>query len=320
MYKPYGAEQYAFWSNTYQPSTSKSFRNSAFIFWERALFQRAASVNEIILPEEWNGNIYDFFKYVLYRGGYLVVFNNDKYGTIFQPCTLSGYNLYYQPTEVLVSNPALSNVGQLTIGENCELLKLTPDYIGIWDIITYYAEKLALLDGSLNMTFINSKIAYVVGAKNKSAAQALKSIMDKVSEGQATVVYDKTIECETDGKEPWTVFDRRSVKESYIGEELLRDFSTIMDSFDREIGIPTLPQEKKERMVVDEAKGKILDSISRASMWEECFNESAKRVNDMFGTGIKMVYKYKKFGSEENSKEEKKNADEDDSNGNVSVR
>ena len=44
--------------------------------------------------------------------------------------------------------------------------------------------------------------------------------------------------------------------------------------------------EKRERMITDEAKATQSDSQSRIKVWLECFNESAKAVNKMFGTDI----------------------------------
>lgn len=310
-YAPYEYGDITVGANTYQPSTSKSFNNLEYIYWERALFQRAASSMIFALPEEWKGKTKDFFQYVLFRFGYVVVFKKAEYGTIFQPCTLSGQDLYYQPVRALVSNPALPSGVDLKIGDNCEILKLTPDYTGIWDVVSYHAEKLALLGAAANMSAINSKIAYVLGAKSKSGANALKKIFDKINEGQSTVIYDTNIE--SDGSmdsEPFVAFDRKNIKESYLVDKILEDMRTVINNFDCEIGIPVLPQEKKERMITDEANGRIIDGMSRAIIWEETFNSSAKEVNEMFGTNIKVELRYKEVL--ENLRKDMKRRDGDD--------
>lgn len=309
-YAPFAYGDITVGANTYQPSTSKSFNNLEYVYWERALFQRAASSMIFTLPEEWKGKTKDFFQYVLFRFGYVAVFKKAEYGTIFQPCSLSGQDLYYQPVKVLVNNPAFPGSINLQIGVDCEILKLSPDYSGIWDVVSYHAEKLALLGSALNMSAINSKIAYVLGAKSKSAATALKKIFDKISEGQSTVVYDKAIENDSsvDG-EPFVAFDRKNIKESYLVDQILQDMRTVINNFDCEIGIPVLPQEKKERMITDEANGRIIDGMSRAIIWEETFNSSAEEVNKMFDTKIKVELRYKEV------LEEKRNGKEGDDNG-----
>lgn len=315
-YNPFPMGAIAAYENYYQPSTEKEINNLMFIYWERTLFQRAASSMKFSLPKEWKGSIHDFFVYCMFRFGYVATFKRSVHGFIFQPCTLSGYNIYYQPTNVLVSNPYMSNVGQMKIGKDCQLLKLSPDYMGIWDIIRVYSEQLSLLSASLNMQFINSRVAYILGAKNKAAANALKVIMEKVSKGQSTVVYDSALECGVGEETPFVAFDRRSVKESYVGDELLEALRTVMNNFDSEIGIPVLPAEKKERMITEEAKGRIVDGMSRATIWEETFNESAKNVNAMFGSNIKVEMRYKYMLEEDESEEE--GGEEDVSEGNDS--
>ena len=268
------------------PVTVKNFNNITFAFWERALFQRALSVLEIDLPEEWNGSIKDFFNWCLYRIGFVAVFYDKKFGLSFQPCALNGYDFYYRPTKAIVSNPSLL-FGSKTfrIGKDCEILKLTPDYMGIWDIIDYYAEKLSLLDNAINMSLINSKFSFILGAKNKSAGQAIKKIFDRINRGEPAIVYDKSIFNEGD-EDPWQFLDLNVTKEKYLTPLQLADMRTLLHNFDTEIGIPTLPIEKKERMIADEATSMQIDAESRSEVWLNTFNESAVAVNAKFNTNI----------------------------------
>lgn len=276
----------------YFPSQVKAYNNAAFKYWERSLFQRAQSV--IVadgMPDDWTGAPKDFFYWCVLAIGFCCVFDSDEYGLSFQPCTLSGYDFYYQPTRAIVSNPYLSE--EFTIGEDCELMRLTPDYSGITDIVTYYAEKLSCLDNAINMSLINNKFAYFLGARNKGMASALKKMLDKINQGEPAVIYDQRILNDTQDKDvPYQFFERQNLKQSYITTDQLQDFQTIINSFDAEIGIPTIPYQKKERMVEDEANSKTYDSISRATIWIETLTESAERVNSMFGTNISFHLRY----------------------------
>lgn len=278
----------------YNPSMVKSYNNQAFAFWERSLFQRAQSViKEEGFPDEWSGSVKDFFYYCMLSYGFVSVFQSDVYGLSFQPATFSGFNFYYQPTHVLISNPALKDALTLEIGTDTELLKLTPDYFGIRDIVSYYAEKLAVLDNAVNMSLINNKFAYFLGARNKGMAQALKKMLDKINRGEPAVVYDQRLMNDaTDKDVPYQFFERQNLKESYITSDQLQDFQTILNSFDAEIGIPTVPYQKKERLVTDEANSKTTDAISRLTVWIDTLNESAALVNRMFNTGIKFTRRF----------------------------
>ena len=269
---------------TYFPSMVKSYNNKTFAYWERSLFQRACSVIKADIPEEWQGTVKDFFFYCLFRFGYISIFDSPEYGNTFQPCTLKGFNWYYQPVSALITNPALNESLELEIGTSCEILKLTPDFMGIWDIISYYAEKLSTLDNAINMSLINNKFPFILGARNKVAGSALKKMLDKVNRGEPAVIYDmKLLNDQTDKTEPFTTWERaHSAKEEYITPEQLQDFQTILNSFDNEVGIPTVPYQKKERMVTAEAESRQMDSQSRATIWLECLNSSAEKVKKLY--------------------------------------
>ena len=92
--------------------------------------------------------------------------------------------------------------------------------------------------------------------------------------------------------EPWQQWSR-NVKESYITKDLLQDFQTILNNFDAEIGIPTIPYAKKERMVTSEAESRVLDSTSRSTVWINTLKSSLKEVNSMFGLNIDAELHYK---------------------------
>lgn len=298
-YYPLNYSQINAIEGTYNPSQVKAYNNKTFAFWERSLFQRACSIIDINLPEEWSGEVKDFFLYSLYRFGYLTVFNDKSYGTIFQPCTLNGRTVYYQPTECLVSNPAFKRSLRLNIGKDCELIKLTPDYQGVWDVITYFAEKLSNLDGAINMSITNAKVPYFIAAKNKAAAEAWKKALDKVNNGEPSIILDKLLTNDReDGDEPWQFLDI-DIQSKYLLAQELQDMQTILNAFDAEIGIPTVPYQKKERMVTSEAESRQIDSMSRSIIWYETLTSSLDKVNRMFPElNIEVSLRYKDTQSE----------------------
>lgn len=277
------------------PSQIKAYKNKSFAYWERALFQRACSVIDLEnLPPNWEGSTRDFLYYCLFRFGYVAVFDSDEFGLSFMNCTLEDYNFYYQPVNAKVTNPKLRR--DFKIGEDCEILKLTPDYMGVWDIITYSAEKLSNMDNAVNMSITNSKLGWMLFAKNKGIAEALKKAFDKINMGEPMVILDKMILDEDSNgtpTTPWQYFERKDIKSSYLLTEQLNDMQTILNNFDTEIGIPTTANiGKKERMVTAEAESKIIDSVSRSTVWLHTINSSLDVINEHFGTNIKAVLHY----------------------------
>lgn len=279
MYYPLNYECINNAAGLYAPSAIKAYNNVSFAYWERSLFQRACSTLKFTVP--WSGKVFDFFMYCLFRFGYIAISENDIYGKWFQPCTLSGYDFYYQPTRAIISNPDYN--ADLKIGQDCEILKLTPDYMGIWDIISFFAAELSELDNAINMSLVNNKFGFILGARNKTAAQAIKKALDKINSGEPAVIYDMSLlNDETDDAEPWQVWERGNLKDTYFTPEQLQDRMTILNQFDAEIGIPTIPYNKKERMVQSEAESRQYDAVSRVTVWINTLEESIKDINALY--------------------------------------
>lgn len=271
--------------STTQPNTYHNHNTYEYKYWVRSLLQKLwDSVLFEGMPEDWSGEVFDFFKLCLFARGYVVVFKDNEYGFVFQPCTLNGFNFYYQPTEALVANPGLNKT--ITLGQDGELLRLTPDYKGIFDIIDYYAEKLAEISKAIDMAIVNAKVPCVLSADNEAQAETLKKVYDKVQNGESLVIYKDEIYNDEiiPSKDMFNIWDREHLKDTYLTHDLLEDQKVLLDNFFQEIGIPTSVYEKKERLVSDEANISVLQSQARASTWIDCLNSSFEKINKMFNT------------------------------------
>lgn len=278
-----------------QPSTLKYCNSITYAYWQRSLYQRTISTIDFKgLPDTWEGSVRDFFYWCIFSYGYVGVFDSDQFGLSFQPGALNGFDFYYQPTEFIVANPKLSK--NFKIHEECELIRLCPDYRGIWDIISYYAMLLSALDSGINMSIINNKFAYLIGAKNKAAAESLKKIFDKINAGEPAVIFDNNLlPQDPDSKEePWSFLERSNLKQSYLTTDQLMDRSTLLSSFDAEIGIRSVPYQKKERLVTAEAESREQDSTARLEVWKATLDSSLELVNKMFNTKITAELTYER--------------------------
>ena len=293
-YTPLNYDKLNLLAGTYTPPGVKSCDNESYYYWQRSLYERAMSVIRIDeLPDNWHGEVKDFLFWCLFRIGHVAMFNNTRFGKSFQPCGLNGFDFYYQPTEAIITNPKLKVT--LKIHKDCEILKLKPDYMGIWDIISRYARRLSEFDPALDMAVENSKFSLVYGSSTKAGVKFLQKMVDQINSGKPAVIADTSILVPTD---PVTKEDcikdysRKDIKTTYLGTELLKDFMTVLNEFDSEIGIPTIPFEKKERMVTDEANSKVEDATSRSHVWVNTMNECFELINPMLGTNMKAVHNY----------------------------
>lgn len=254
-------------------------------FFERILTQRLFSVFEYDLPEEWDK---DYFLYVLWLYGFGAVINTDKYGVIFQQCTLSGYNVYYRPSRVIVSNPLLQTK-ELTINKDCALLKCAPDYRGVYDIISYYADQMAVLMEAFGVNAYNSKFSWIFAADNPAMAESFKKMFDMVTSGNPAVAVDKKLFNEN-GDPRWIQFDQ-NLKNNFIGKDILECMATIDNMFCTAIGLPNSNYEKRERLLVDEINANNSQTRALADVWMETIKHGMDVANDMFGLSLDIRYK-----------------------------
>ena len=291
MFYPLNYDQINLIEGTYQPSAIKNRNNVSFDFWVRALFERAQSSILFELPDFWQGDIMDFWYYCIFKWGYLSVQDLTDFddadakqlGMCFNPVGLTGRNFYYGPTTAILSNPMLNDSLELQIGVDCAIVKLTPSYMGIWDIIEFYADKLSNLDNAINMSIINNKFAYILAGKTKGAVAALKKMMDKINSGNPAVFLDQRVMNDRETKDtPFQFLQRDNLKQSYLTTDQLHDLHTILNDFDAEIGIPSAPNDKKERETEYESKSKIADGLSRLLTWKRCLTSSIATVNKLY--------------------------------------
>lgn len=286
FYSPLNMQELNNLAGHYSPSMVKAYNNATYAYWERSLFQRAVSRIKTTIPAGWEGTKRDFLLYCLLKLGFVFVSQSDSLGYWFNPGTLYGIDFYYQPTEFILANPRADELGlksRYELHTEGELLKFMPDYRGIFDIISYYAEKLSCLDNAINMSIINNKFAFILAAKNKATAEALKKILDKINKGEPAVFIDKMIANDpNDQDSPWQFIELQKLKENYITDKQLIDFQTLLNAFDAEIGINTVPYQKAERFVSAEANARMVDSQARIITAIECLKSSVKDIKKLY--------------------------------------
>lgn len=251
-------------------------------FFVRYLLQKAISIFKWELPETWDK---DYFLYSLFTYGYVAIVKTDKYGVIPQHCTLYGFDIFYRPTNAIITNPLLSGILDPRIGKQCTLLKLQPDYGSILDLVNYYAGMMALTSETAITNLINSKLAYIAFVENKAEAETAKKLFDAIMSGEPSVVMDKKKKSQADARN-WEVFNM-DIKNTYIVTELLADLGTWEDRFLTEIGVNTANTDKKERMIVAEVDSNNEQATTMADLWLEELKIKVEEAKKMF-TGLEL--------------------------------
>ena len=248
-------------------------------FYCRYLYQKAISVFKWTIPETWNKTM---FLLTLYTYGYVGVFRTAEYGVIYNPCTVGGRNIFYEPAYVMLANPLLPELTgkQLEIGTKCALIRLTPDYIGILDLIGFYAEKMALASQGIDVNIINSKLAYVFSAKDQTQAKSFKKMFDQITDGEPAVVIDKKL-FNDDGTPNWQLFTQ-NLKQTYLADQLISDLRKIEDEFNTRVGIPNANTDKRERLITDEVNANNVETETLPELWLDNIHRGIDQAEKLF--------------------------------------
>lgn len=256
--------------------------NIAFYFWQNQLWLKLYSVFKFNnIPDSID---LDFMREVLLSEG-VVCFFKPQYAMepVALNCSPTGQNLYYMPTRCVIANPVLGNWSGV-IGKDCEIVflnHLRGNFYNFTQLVDRYSALLANVDGSINTTLINSRVAQVFQAGDNATLKTMQKVYDDVTAGKPAVFINKGMKTEA---ESLPFFN--NVKQTYIGTELLDTHRTIMNQFLTEIGIDNTNTDKKERLITEEANANKQEVKSIAELVVENMNECFDKVNAMFNTSI----------------------------------
>ena len=280
------------------PSTVHVKNTGLEMFFFRYLTQKLFSVFEFDLPEEWD---LSFFRYCLFLLGYVGVVETDRFGVIFQNCGLYGRGIYYQPTDMIITNPLLKSTLRPRIGVDCELIKLMPDYGSAYDLISFYSSMMAVCAEAAGVNMLNSTLAYIFAVDDKANAETLKKMFDQIQSGNPATFISKQKLVDDDGN-PRIMMLNQNLRNTYISGELMADLHRWENLFNTEIGIPNANFEKSERLITDEVNANNTDTVSKATVWLESIREGMDKANRMFGLdlGVKLRFEYQTEGGDPN--------------------
>ena len=261
-----------------QPSYIHVNNTALAQMFKRWLLQDAIAVYNWTVPKNWNKN---YMLYCLYCWGFFAVLNTYKFGIIPQGGTLSGYNVMYQPSHVMIANPLIQRAERLAIGSETEIVCLKDDYCGIMDLINWYGDLLALAAETSATNLVNSKLAYIFVTDSDKGAQTFYKLYDKIMSGQPAVVGDKSL-LKRNGDVAFQTF-AQNLGQNFVAKDILDVMRQLKDEFCTEVGIPNANKSKRERMITAEAESNDVEVSNKAHATLERLQEGCLRVHELFG-------------------------------------
>jgi len=277
----YGYDFINGYNSVVSPSTVHVKNTGLARFFKRYLLQEAFSVFDWTMPDSWDKN---YFLYVLYIIGYIGIIDTDLFGVIPQHGGLGGYNVFYQPQYMLINNPLFKKTYKPVIGEDCVCLRLEPDYCGIYDIVDYYGDLMALCAEAAGGNLLNSKLSFIFAADNKASAESFKKLYDQIASGEPAAFADKNL-FDDEGNLRVTMFNQ-DVGSNFIADRLLDTMRTIRCQFLTDIGIPNANTDKRERLITDEVNANNFETRAKCSVWLDELQKGCRKVKEMFGVEL----------------------------------
>ena len=268
------------YNSVVSPSTVHIKNTGLARFFKRYLLQEAISRYKFTLPENWD---YNYFTSVLFVIGFIFGFDREtKFGLIPQHGFVGGRNVQYQPYYATISNPLFDRGSyRLIIGEECSIIKLQPDYCGLYDIVDYYGDLMAITAETIGVNIFNSKMSLVFAAANKAMAESYKKLYDSFGSGEPAVFADAKL-FDDEGNLRYSVISQ-DVGGNFIADKLLNCLGAIRNKFLTDIGIPNANTDKRERLNETEVNSNNIETASKAYLWLETMKRGFKQTRDMFG-------------------------------------
>lgn len=257
-----------------RPRDVDGVANASTWYYTRRLLRQLYGRFKFGMPEEWP---LDYFMSNLFVGGEICI-TDTAAGVIPLRCGHSGINMYNEPTECIIANPVLGEMRR-TIGENCALVRINPDYSGVMDIINRYAVLLAMCDSSIAVTLMNSKVTFIGMSSSKAQANTMKKMYDKLSMGEPAVFVNG----DAVNKEN---FWFNNAKQNFVGEEVKRLQRMIQNDFLTEIGLNNANTDKRERLLDSEVNANNEEIKCNVQIWLDNIREGFKVARNLYGLDL----------------------------------
>lgn len=239
------------------------------------------------IPDTWE---LDYFLEHLFLDGVIGVTDTSA-GILALKCGLTGIGIFDNPTKCVFANPVLGNFNR-TIGEDCEIIKLQYNYLGVHNILDRYSCLLAMCDSSVAVNLMNTKLTWLFGATSKQQSDTFKAIYDDITQGKPAVFT--TNQNIGNIKENMFVMP---AKQNFIADDVQLLKRKIINEFLTDIGINNTNLDKRERLTDDEVNANNDEVLANISHWYDNINDGISRVNAMFG--LELSVKIREYGREE---------------------
>lgn len=188
-------------------------------------------------------------------------------------------NEYYIPTQFTVANPYLNFSKNLTIDEDCIIVKNDSLYTGLTPLFSRYANALVENDVTMNVYDIMSRISAVISASDDTTKASAEKYLSDICKGKIGIIGESAffdgVKLQPNGNSGNSRFTDLIEYEQYLKA-----------SWYNELGLNANYNMKRESINSNEAQLNEDALIPLIDDMLKCRQVGVEKINEMFGTDI----------------------------------
>lgn len=232
------------------------------------------------LPDTIPANFLEM--YYQYNGSCVI---SEYDGKLYAFCGSIGGapNVYYFPENYVIANPALNYSATLKIGEDCILLRNDSMLVGLMPLVCKYATLLLENDITMLTANINKRIPVLAAVHDDNSKNGLDLFMANVAKGKLSIGVQDDFS-ESLRTMPY------SAQETTRITDFVEYHQYIKASFFNEIGVRMSYNMKREAITDSEISSGDDFVASLALDMLDCRKKDFEKVNEKYGTNIKVDF------------------------------
>ena len=209
----------------------------------------------------------------LIENGYSFFYNDNEFGYVCLPCTITGFNIYNEPTEITINNQIIHKTLKIDDG----VLILNNDLrTGLYPIIINYVSRLSEIETSINSNIYQQKFPFIIEC-SKDNEYSVREMIKNIHENEPYILVKKKLDLMDVKVDELTI--------PYVADKLLDDKKKIENELLTLFGLNNVG-DKKERLIVDEANANN-DYINRnVDLLYKNRKLACDKINEKFGLNI----------------------------------
>lgn len=246
---------------------------------------------------------------LLQTGGYAVFakVGNDVYA--FTGGLGGEQDVYKNPTQIVISNPAINYNATLELDKDCVFMKNDTLCMGLLPLYYRYSTIMVENDITMILATVNKRVQQLLAAADNDSFESAENFVKKLFDGELSVIADSKL---FDGIKNIANNAANAVKM----QELIEFEQYLKASLFNEIGLNANYNMKRERLTKGEVEANTDNLYPLVDNMLSCRREALEKVNEMFGLNIEVEFNsswdYRVFNGESihNTDEELESLDE----------